>query len=652
LKRPDYPLKIDRRVFVPMDDGVRIALTLYLPDAPNDGPFPAVVESLPYRKDDDCTARDYSTYAYLARKGIAGIRIDVRGTGASTGVIDDEYTAQEQQDNLEIMEWAAAQDWCTGRLGMWGISWGGFSTLQTAMLRPPQLQAIAPMHATHDRFSCDVHYTGGSLHGGEQVDWPASMIATNALPPDPDIFGDGWGEEWMARLESTPQWPFEWLRHQFRDDYWRHGSPATDYAAIQCPTLLIGGWLDGYIDGMLALAQNLTCPTRSVIGPWGHYRPATGYPGPTLDHHELLSRWFGHHLRGDDNGVMDMPALTAFIRTEPPYDGDQAVGYWRAEEAYPPRDLETTTIDLSAMEHEDTTWRGPQWVGSHAPTWDRAGFPSRDSSADDAESLIFTTPVFDSETEILGTPIAELVVTTSAPFGMVSARLLLVSPAGATSLICRGNRNLVFPDDLSTPVPPVAGEPIRVIFPLMAASAVVPAGWRLRLAVSGADFPVVWPPPGQFTLGVDPNASHLVLPVVPVRDPATRLGISAAGPEIEAPVVFERNERSWSVERENGRTIFTREVGTTELQPDRTDLTYIYDQKWTVSVADDDPATMRAEADVAIGLRRPGWDVATVGRMVMTGGDPIDVVIELSARQDGEEIWRRKWAEAIPREWA
>lgn len=652
MTRPDYPLKIDRRVFVPMKDGVRIALTLYLPDAPGDGPFPAVVESLPYRKDDDCTARDYSTYAHLAAKGIAGIRIDIRGTGASTGIIDDEYTAQEQQDTLEIFEWAESQDWCTGKLGMWGISWGGFSTLQTAMLRPSQLAAIAPMHATHDRFACDVHYIGGSLHGSEQVDWPASMIATNALPPDPDIFGDGWHDEWLARLESTPQWPFEWLRHQFRDDYWRHGSAAADYQAIQCPTLLIGGWLDGYVDGMLALAQNLTCPTRTVIGPWGHYRPATGYPGPTLDHHDLLARWFGHHLRGDDNGVMDMPSLSAYIRTAPPYDGDEVPGYWRAETAYPPTDAETTIMALAGFDHESTTWRGPQWVGSHAPTWDRAGFASAESSADDEASIVLTTPVFDSDVEILGNPQVELVVTTSATVGMVAARLLQVSPAGQVSLICRGSRNLAFPDDLSAPMSPVAGEPIKVVVPLMAASATIPAGWRLRLALSGADFPVVWPPAEEFTLGVEPDQSRLVLPLVPTRDPSTHLAIPPAGPEIEPPVAFEREDRSWSVKRDNGHTTFTRQVGSTEHQPDRSDLTYSFDQEWRVSVADHDPASMRAEADVAIGLRRPGWEVATVATMEMAGGDPIHLTIGLSALEDGEEIWRREWAEVIPRQWA
>jgi putative CocE/NonD family hydrolase len=201
-----YRVSIDREVFVPMEDGVRIALTLYLPDAPGDGPFPTIVESVPYRKDDEMMAADYRTYSYLAERGFAGVRIDIRGTGASTGVIEDEYVEREQLDTLAVFDWLETRDWCDGNLGMWGISWGGFSALQTAMLRPSQLRAIAPVHATHDRFACDVHYTGGSLHAAEQLDWPGAMVASNGLPPDPEIFGDGWREEWFRRLEATPQW--------------------------------------------------------------------------------------------------------------------------------------------------------------------------------------------------------------------------------------------------------------------------------------------------------------------------------------------------------------------------------------------------------------------------------------------------------------
>lgn len=646
-----YPVRIDRRVFVAMEDGTRIALTLYLPDAAGDGPFPAVLESLPYRKDDDCTARDFSTYAYLASHGIAGVRIDIRGTGASNGIIADEYTGQEQADNLEVMRWVAAQDWCTGNLGMWGISWGGFSSLQTAMLRPPELKAIAAMHATHDRFACDVHYTGGSLHAAEQVDWPASMVASNALPPDPDIVGEAWFEEWIHRLENTPQWPFEWFRHQQRDDYWLHGSPCADYGAIVVPTLLIGGWLDGYVDGMLALAENLECPVRTVIGPWGHYRPATGVPGPTLDHFDLLARWFGHHLRGDDNGVMDMPALAVFVRTAPPYDGETVDGYWRAEQSWPSVDRQVLEAPLETLGGSESVWAGPQWIGAHAPVWDRAGVGSGDSAADDAESLVFETEPLPEEIEILGAPELALTVTSDKGMGMVAVRLLIVDPEGQSHLISRGSRNLSFPEDLGRPVPVVAGELIDLVVPLMAVSAVIPAGWRIRLAVAGADFPVVWPPPEPFTLTVDPYRSALRLPTVPSGPARAVLDIPPSPSPIHPPVEKDEEGSDVRVIRRGGTTAFRHSKHGSEHQPTRNHLTYRFEQTWTVSVEDTDPSSTRVESDVAVSLQRPGWAVATSARLAISGGSELVIEVDLAAEHDGMEVFRRSWREPIPRRW-
>lgn len=644
-----YPVRIDRKVWVTMDDGARVALTLYLPDAPGDGPFPAVLESLPYRKDDDCFARDYQTYTYLAERGIAGVRIDIRGTGASTGIITDEYVTQEQLDNLVVMTWLESQEWCDGNLGMWGISWGGFSALQTAMLQPPQLKAIAAMHATHDRFACDVHYTGGSAHAAEQLDWPGSMVTTNALPPDPEIFGDGWYEEWMRRLERTPQWPFEWLRHQRRDDYWIHGSPFADYAAIRCPTLLVGGWLDGYVDGILSLAANLTCPTRSVIGPWGHYRPATGVPAPTLDHFDLLASWFGHHLRGDDNEVMEMPAATVYVRTEPPYDGEEVAGYWRTESDWPPTDTTEKALPFEGLAHDTATWSGPQWVGSHAPLWDRAGFDTADSTADDEVSITFTTEPFREPFEILGSPMVSVTVTTDGDVGLLAARLLAIDPEGRSHLICRASRNLVFPDDLSTPDPPTPNQPFQVILPLLATSAVIPAGWSLRLALSGADFPVVWPPRRRFTLTVDPSRSTLTLPVVPPRSDDLRVEIPPTPEPPFAPVQTMRSEGEWTVDIEGSTNTYRMIRGGAERQPG---LTYSTDQWWTVTVDDYDPATTRAQTVSVVSLERPGWSVTTEGSIRIRGGTEFDIDVELAASLDGEEVFRRTWSERIPRSWA
>jgi putative CocE/NonD family hydrolase len=528
------------------------------------------------------------------------------------------------------------------------------------MLRPPQLKAIAPVHATHDRFSCDVHYIGGSLHAQEQVDWPPSMVVCNALPPDPDIVGDGWFQEWMERLDRTPQWPGIWLRHQHRDDYWLHGSPSADYGAIQCPTLLIGGWVDGYVDGMLALTEHLHCPTRTVIGPWGHYRPATGVPAPTLDHLDLLARWFGHHLRGDDNGVMDLPALTAFIRTGTPYDGPSEApfddpptsGYWRAETSWPPRDATTLVTPLEDMEHGALVWSGPQWVGLHAPAWDRAGIGSTDSASDDAHSVTFQTATLTAPIEILGTPEVEVTVTSDRTVGMVAARLIAVSPEGVGHLISRGNRNLAFPLDLATPTPLEADRPVRVLFPLMATSAVIPAGWKIRLALAGADFPVVWPPGEKTTLTFDSTRSRLFLPTVPPRHEEV-LSVPASPPPPSPPGLQGDDDTGTWVERTGGVITYRRKRSSSELQPERSDLTLTSDETWTVSVDDHDPASTRARSDAEVRMERPGWAVGTKGSLELTAdAETFYLSIELTAIHDGETVFSRTWTDEIPREWA
>jgi predicted acyl esterase len=487
------------------------------------------------------------------------------------------------------------------------------------------------------------------------------MVVCNALPPDPDIVGERWLDEWMERLERTPQWPGTWLRHQHRDAYWLHGSPCADYESIQCPTLLIGGWVDGYVDGMLALAENLECPTRTVIGPWGHYRPATGVPSPTLDHLDLLARWFGHHLRGDDNGVMDMPPLTLFIRTGAPYDGPTeppfsdppSEGHWRAESSWPPADATILETDLAALEHGATTWSGPQWVGLHAPAWDRAGIGSSDSTEDDALSVCFETGLLTTPFEILGTPEVEVTVMSDKSVGMVAARLIAVSPDGTGHLISRGNRNLVFPLDLSTPTPLVPDQAVTTRFPLMATSAVVPAGWRVRLALSGADFPVVWPPGERVTLSFDPGRSRLILPTVPRRAPETHLSIPTSPSPPSPPGVEGEEHMTKSVERSASGVTYRRTRSSTESQPERAGLTMTSEETWTISVEHDDPASTRVRSDAEVGMGRPGWAVTTRGSLELSAdAEFFHLEIDLTALHGDAVMFSRTWTEHIPREWA
>ena len=635
-------MKLDRKVFVPMRDGIRIALTLYLPDGP--GPFPAVLESLPYRKDDDCFTRDWQTYSYLTEAGIAGVRLDIRGTGASEGVISDEYTAEEMADATEIIGWVAAQAWCNGNVGMWGISWGGFSALQTAMLQPPALKAIVAVHATHDRFATDVHYTGGSIQAAEQGDWPTSMVALNGLPPDPEIVGERWREMWMDRLEKTPQWLFNWFRHQSRDAYWLHGSPCADYGSIRVPTLLIGGWLDGYIDGMLEMVNQLECPRRAVIGPWGHYRPATGVPAPTLDHFELMARWFAHHLRGDDNRVMEMPLLTAWVRTTPPYDAPVSIGFWEAWQA-------ETAADIWEMQLGEgiRTWDGPQWVGSHAPAWDRAVVGSSDPVLDDEASLTFESEPMPADLDLLGSPQVTLLVSSDQSAGLVAARLLAVAPGDDAFLICRGSRNLVFPDDLSAPLPLRAGEWRQVTFPLLASSARIPAGWRVRLSVAGADFPIVWPPGRRFRLTVDPARSRLRFPLRPAGGRVVKIPSAPAPPA--APAVTELDEVTWGVEQRDAGTIFRRSLARDELQKGR--LRYSTRQRWEAGVKTDGPASTSLVSNVELTLERDDWKVGANGRVRITSdADAFYLEIGLEALEGEQVIFEQTWSERIDRIYA
>ncbi|MBA3360910.1 MAG: CocE/NonD family hydrolase [Acidimicrobiia bacterium] len=634
-------MRLDRKVFVPMRDGIKIALTTYLPEGA--GRFPVVVESVPYRKDDDCYARDWQNYLYLAERGIAGVRIDIRGTGASEGIITDEYTAAEMADTVEILDWAASQPWSNGNIGMWGISWGGFSSLQTAMLKPESLKAIMPVHATHDRFATDVHYAGGSVLAAEQGDWPASMVALNGLPPDPAVVGERWREMWMERLEHTPQWLFEWFRHQQRDAYWLHGSPCADYESIEVPTLLIGGWLDGYVDGMLALFEKLRCPRKAVIGPWGHYRPATGVPAPTFDHLDLMARWFGHHLRGDDNGVMEMPDLVSWIRTAPPYDGTTTIGYWRGDA----HGFSTESWAMRLPGEEVEPWHGPQWIGSHAPAWDRAAIGSTDSTPDDKASLVFESEPLAEDLLILGQPHVELMAASDCAVGLVAMRLLVVSPAGDRHLLCRGNKNLAFPQDLSEPATIEPGAFRLVDVPLLAASAVIPAGWRIRLAISGADFPVLWPPGQRFTLSIDPASSRLVLPLLPAGGEV--LEIPTSPPPPDSPVEVIDSTFDFNITRD--RASFEKKVGHRERQPDG--LVYDSAQTFLVTITDDDPATMAVEAQTTISLERGDWLVSTDSSLRITADESyFHIDIHLSAEDQHEEVFARDWSESIPRNWA
>ena len=243
----DFPRAVREieNAWIPLSDGCRLAARLWLPEDAEAQPVPAILEYLPYRKRDGTAGRDALTHPYLAGHGYACVRVDMRGNGDSDGLMLDEYLPQEQDDALEVIAWLAAQPWCTGAVGMMGISWGGFNALQVAMRRPPALKAIVTLCSTVDRYADDIHYKGGCLLG-ENLGWAATMLAYSSRPPDPLLVGQRWRPMWLNRLAHEPVLIDTWLRHPTRDAYWRHGSVCESWGSVQAATLAVGGWNDAY----------------------------------------------------------------------------------------------------------------------------------------------------------------------------------------------------------------------------------------------------------------------------------------------------------------------------------------------------------------------------------------------------------------------
>ena len=454
-------------VFIEMSDGCRIAARLWLPKDAEQHPVPGILEFIPYRKRDLMRSRDEPIHRYFAMNGFAAIRVDLRGTGDSEGVMDDEYTAQEHQDALEIIDWIAAQPWCSGSVGMMGISWGGFNALQVAARRPAPLKAVITLCSTDDRYADDAHYMGGCLLN-ENLQWGSILMLYAALPPDPELVGPGWREMWQERLEAVNAFPARWMSHPWRDDYWKHGSVCEDYSAIECAVYAIGGWADGYSNAVPRLLANLDAPRKGLIGPWAHTFPHEGVPGPAIGFLQEAVRWWSYWLKGEENGIMDEPVLRAWMQDSvaPKPFYDEWPGRWVAEEAWPSQRIETETLYLNSGHLADEpdapvklSFSSPQFTGVRSGEWCAFGVEGempRDQRSDDGNSLVFDSDPLEDTIEILGAPTLKLFVCSDAPVANLTVRLCDVAPDGSVLRVTYGLLNLCHRNSHEAPEPETA----------------------------------------------------------------------------------------------------------------------------------------------------------------------------------------------------
>ncbi|MGH6719454.1 MAG: CocE/NonD family hydrolase, partial [Alphaproteobacteria bacterium] len=404
VDKPRHAWREIENVWVPVGaTGQRMAARIWLPEGAETKPVPAILTYLPYRKRDSTRAGDDPMHRYFAGHGYACLRVDMRGSGDSDGLMNDEYAAQELADGKGLIAWIATQPWCSGKVGMIGSSWGGFNALQVAALRPPALAAIVTNCSTDDRYTDDMHWMGGALLN-DMLDWGSSFFTRLHCPPDPEISGPEWRDKWLARIEQFA-FPLEaWFKHQRRDSYWKHGSVNENYGAIRCPVFATGGWMDGYSNAIPRLLANLKVPRLGLIGPWAHKYGHQAAPGPAIGYLQECVRWWDHWLKGIDTGLMDEPMLRVWMQENVPPTGgyETCPGRWVAEPAWPSPAITTRRLHLNpggalgaragkavTLKHvSDQTvgLAGGEWcphgIGGYGPQ-----YPT-DQREDDARSLV------------------------------------------------------------------------------------------------------------------------------------------------------------------------------------------------------------------------------------------------------------------------
>ncbi len=660
------PVRELENVWIPLKDGCRLAARVWLPADAETDPVPGVLEYIPYRKRDFMAQRDALIHPYLAGHGYACLRVDLRGSGESEGVLTDEYLPREQDDALEVIAWIAAQPWCTGRVGMMGNSWGGFNALQVAARQPPALRAIITSCSTDDRYADDVHYMGGCLLL-DNLRWGSIMFSHNARPPDPALVGERWRALWRERLEESGLWLDTWLRHQRRDAYWKHGSVCEDFAAITCPVYAVGGWADAYTNAIPRLMRGLGVPRKGLIGQWAHRYPHMALPGPAVGFLQLAIQWWDTWLKGRETAVAREPLLRVWMQesVRPAASYAERPGRWIAESAWPSPRIRPWRLVLTPGRLEARGGRevplglhSPETVGLHAGRWCAHGtgpdLPT-DQRFEDGGALVFDTEPLGERLEVLGAPVLELEVASDRPVAFVVARLSDVAPDGAATRASYGVLNLTHRDGHEAPAPLVPGRRYRVRLPLRDVAQAFPPGHRVRLALSTAYWPIVWPAPEPVTLTVFTGPSTLELPVRP-PDPADAalppLPPAEAPPPLRATVLEPgRTERRIHHDVVGGtvRQDVVQDGGLVRL--DDIDLTVQTVVTERYEIRPDDPLSARAEVASTVRMRRGDWRVETRTRTLLTATrDAFHVQATLDADESDAPVFSRSWNTVVPRD--
>ena len=659
---PREVIKMDH-VWIPMSDGAKLAATIWLPKDAEENPVPAILEYLPYRKDDFTAIRDSARHPYFAGHGYASIRVDIRGTGNSDGILLDEYLKQEQDDALEVFDWIVQQPWSTGNIGMIGKSWGGFNGLQVAARQHPALKTIITLCSTDDRYADDVHYRGGNILASDMLWWASTMFAYSARPQDPKVVGESWMENWLERL-NTPPYVNKWMNHQTRDAYWKHGSICEDYTAVDIPVYAVSGWQDGYTDAVFRLVENLPY-AKGLIGPWAHEYPEVAIPEPAIGFLQEALRWWDQWLKGIDTGVKDDPKLITWIQesVKPQVNYDERPGKWGAETSWPSENVSekhiwlgegklvtqcktTEAISIPSVQEHGF------YAGVFCPFGEPGDLPS-DQRLENGKSVVFTSEPFMEGFDMLGHPVFDMEFKANEKNALVAIRLCDKAPTGESTLISWGMLNL---NQLNSREHPEALEPGRVYnasIKLDALGQTIPAGHKLELAISPTYWPQAWPSPQPVTLEIFTGEKTKLK--LPIRSSQNDQTIKFEAPEI-APVIEKEVRRKETRTREITHNTIMDEWKLKDFSDEgerklhMNGLIHGSKNTNTYTIKSGDPLSARVQCEWELRVGREDWDTKLLTTSEMTSDlTTFYLKNKMVALYNGEEIFSKTWKEEIPR---
>ncbi len=652
-------------VRVSMRDGVELCAKITRPD--NAGSFPAIMEYNPYRRLrkplPDYRDEYPPAVPYLAEQGYAIVQFDVRGTGNSGGFTTDIYNDEERQDAYDMVGWIADQTWCSGNVGMIGKSYGAVVQWQVAVEHPPALKAIIVRSANDDVYTEWV-YPGGCLRPYMFDSYSANMNTFNFAPPDPDVVGEQWETLWQERLENSAPWGIGYISNPLQGPYWQDRSLSADFGRVKCAVMVIGGWSDCYPTALLRAFENLQCPKKAMVGPWGHWygEEPVAVPGPRVDTRPIYLRWFDHWLKEIDNGVMEEPPVTLFVRRYSPPAARMALeepGEWRSENEWPlaRREdrllyLDEAGLDESPAETSDRddfpflassgVSSGIHWGGGIMP-W---GTPL-DQRLDDANCVAYTSAPLEEDVEVTGTPIARLFVSSTARVAYFRVKLIDVAPDGTAKLVRYGGVNATHRQSHVQPAPLVPGDIYDLEVPLKTMSYVFERGHRMRVSIAGADFQNAWPvaEPGVHSIhrGGE-HASHIVLPVIPRQSPQLPLPNLQQLPPADPEKLPKSTE--YSVTRD-----MVEQTATLHLGVESGDANNRLELKSAFTVNDRSPATAILEAEGNCRVRRPQFDVEIHSEeQTRSDAESFHHAVHVRITRDGKLYFEKDWSVVIPRE--